>query len=136
MIDWTQILLAVIAAMIPVVSAVVMAIVNKNVKDAQAAATIGAAVKNSLGVMQQAAEGVAQHGGTSSGMTSAVQYVQQQAKPELARFPEISADDIAKKISAQIGLQNIASNIRAAAAPGATPNPMAAVTPSPQGRSA
>ena len=134
--DLTGIIVAVIGGVFSIAALVVGAWISSRMKDAQSAAVLGAAVKNALGAMQQAAAGVitAQHPtitippmpGASPQLAVGVQYVLDHAGEEAARFG-VTPGAIADKINAQVGLANIASNIATAAAVGPTVAPLASV---------
>jgi len=116
--DLTGIIVAVIGGVFSIAALVVGAWISSRMKDAQSAAVLGAAVKNALGAMQQAAAGVitAQHPtitippmpGASPQLAVGVQYVLDHAGGEAARFG-VTPDAIADKISAQIGLVKLAA---------------------------
>lgn len=124
--DLTGIAVAIATGIFGVLGIVLPLLINARIKDSQAAATLGAAVKNSLGAMQVATEGVLTNlhptvalpviPGAPPQLASGVQYVLDHAGPEAARFG-ITPAAIADKINAQIGLTNIAANIAVAATP-------------------
>jgi hypothetical protein len=102
-------------------------------------------VTNSLGAMQQAAEGSVISGhpqilltGVSPALGVGVQYVMDHAGDEAARFG-ITPASIADKINARVGLASIASNpgsrpgqaIATAASPSPTPKPLDPLPPVP-----
>lgn len=140
--DLTGIATAVIAGVFSVLAIVLPLLINARIKDSQAAATLGAAVRNSLGAMQIATEGVLTNlhptialpviPGAPPQLASGVQYVLDHAGTEAARFG-ITPAAIADKINAQIGLDNIAANIAVAVAPLKPVNmvPVAAAPPPP-----
>lgn len=115
-IDLTGIACSVIAGVFSILAIVVPMLISSRVKDAQAAATLTAAVKNSLGAMQQASTEAAlalgPHAtipGVPPGLEPGVQYVLDHAGAEAARFG-ITTPAIADKIVAQLGLAEIATN--------------------------
>ena len=121
-IDLTQVLVTVIGGVFSVLGIVLTAVISKNVKDQTAASSLGIAVKNSLGAIQQAADqgiqivhpSVTLPAGVPPAMAVGVQYVLDHAGPEAARFG-LTPTGIADKINAQIGLSNIASVLSPAA---------------------
>lgn len=128
MIDFTTIAATVISGILTVVGSVFLAWLSSHMKDQAAAKVIGNAVQNALGAVQQAATvGLQAHPlqmtipGISPSTAAGVQYVLDNAKPEIARFSSITPATIASKIEAQIGLGKIdtANNVAVAAA-GAT----------------
>ena len=142
--DLTGIAVSILTGIFGVLCIVLPLLINARIKDAQAAATLGTAVKNSLGAMQLATEGVVTNlhptivlpiiPGAPPQLASGVQYVLDHAGPEAARFGITSAA-IADKINAQIGLTNIEANLAVAVSPlkpiGAAPVPAAIVPPPP-----
>jgi hypothetical protein len=135
-IDLTGIAVSAIAGIFGVVGPVFLYWLQQHMKDQAAAIVIGKAVTNSLGAIQQAAEqGIRSANphlmvaGIPPSLAPGVQYVLDNAGPELARFTEITPDAIAAKISAQIGLKAIETNIATAASPAPTPKPLDPVTP-------
>jgi hypothetical protein len=116
-IDFTTILNTIVAGVFSVLGIWLTLFVQSHVKDQAAGVTVAAAVKNSLGALQQAAQaGIAQADprlaipGVGPALASGVQYVLDHAGPEAARLG-ITPVAIADKISAQIGLSNIATNL-------------------------
>jgi hypothetical protein len=138
MIDLTAILNTLILAAFSIVGTVFLAWLRSHMQDQQAAATLGNAVSNALGALQQAAQaGVAarfprpvQLPGVPSEMTVGVQYVLDHAGAEAARFG-ITPTGLADKISAKLGLAQIATNIATASSPAATPRPLDPVLAAP-----
>ena len=123
-VDLTGIACALIAGVFSILSIVLPMMINARIKDAQAADTLGTAVKNSLGALQQASIAAAKGikpiavslpSGVPPELATGVQYVLDHAGPEAARFG-ITPEAIASKISAQIGLVSIAQSAPAAAA--------------------
>ena len=120
--DLTGLAVSVVGGIFSVLGIVLTAVINSRMKDTQAAATLGAAVKNALGVMQEVSTGaiVALHPsvglpGVTPEMGTGIQYVMDHAGAEAARFG-ITQEAIAEKIQAQLGLQSLAvSNVPLAA---------------------
>ena len=117
MIDLTQVTIAVVGALSTIIGTVFLAWLQSHMKDQAAAATIGAAVRSSLGTVKQAVSTeLTDHPlqvtvpGISAARAAGVQYVLDNAGPELARFPEITPERIAGKIEAQIGLAKIVNS--------------------------
>ena len=128
-VDLTGIAVSCIAGIFGVVGPVFLYWLQSHMKDKQAAVVIGNAVSNSLGAMQQAAEaGVTslhpQIAGVPPSLAVGVQYVLDNAGPELARYTDITPQMLAAKINAKIGLASIAANIATAASPAPTPKPL------------
>jgi hypothetical protein len=120
----------VIAGIFGILTPIALFWLQSHMKDQAAAATLGAAIKNSLGTMQQAAtSAVSVYApsvtikGVSPEMASGIQYVLDNAGTEAARLG-ITQESIAQKISAQIGLANIATNLATAASPAPSPAPL------------
>lgn len=143
-IDLTGLAVSVIAASSTILSVVLPMVINSRVKDAQAAATLSAAVKNSLGAIQQQSVAVARGlrpavlvpPGVPPDLAAGVQYVVDHAGEEAARFG-ITPVGIASKISAQIGLAIVAQKVNGAV--GTAPGPLpatGAVVPLPAAGSA
>lgn len=133
--DVTQILVTLITGCFGLLGIIATYIIQKRLGDSQTAQTLNAAVKNSLGALQQAAtagvQGV-QIKGVPALLTPAVQYVLNHAGTEATAAMKSSAFNdvglyIADKVNAQIGLAHIASNISTAASPAPTPLPLAPV---------
>ena len=119
-VDLTGCAAAVIAGVFSILAIVVPKWLANHMKDQQAAAVLGAAVKNSLGAMQQASTAVVRdlhpHAtipGVPDALQPAVTYVLDQAGDEANRLG-ITPIAIASKIAAQAGLANIQANIAAA----------------------
>lgn len=110
-IDFTEIMLAIVAGVFSILGPVAAYWFQQHVKDQQAAQVIQNAVHNALGAIQQAAER-----GIRSSHQVGVSYVLDHAGEEAARLG-ISSAAIADKISAQIGLQHISTNAAIAASP-------------------
>ena len=129
-VDVTQIILAIISGFFSIVVTVLGAwvtyIVNKNIKDKQAALAVSNAVKNSLGKIQQAGQALAEgevqklhpHLNVPEYLAPGVQYVLDHAGSEAERFG-LTPESIADKIVAQLGLKNMETNLAITAA--ATP---------------
>jgi hypothetical protein len=122
-VDLTGIAVSLIGVVGTIMSIVITAVINARMGDKQAAATLSAALENSLGAAQQAASGVvvSTHPqifipGVPSSAAVAVQYVLDHAGAEAARFG-ITPQGIAEKINARIGLASIAANLAVAASP-------------------
>lgn len=113
-IEWTPIIVALMGGIFSIIGMVATAIVNKNFKDAAAAATLNNAVKNSLGAIEQATDEAVRKAaphtaipGVTPQMAVGIQYTLDHAGAEAARFG-ITPAAIADKINAQIGLAKIA----------------------------
>lgn len=116
MVDFNTLTLDVIGVLATVVYAYFKAWEQSHIKDATAATTLDNAVKNSLGVIQQAAAARLQTHplqltlpALSAPVAAGVQYVIDQAGPEIKRFGEITTADIAAKVLAKQGLSAIAA---------------------------
>lgn len=112
--DLTEILVALIAASFPIIGSVVSAIVLSRMKDKESARVIANAVKNSVGIFVEAAQGSVTSAqphitipGIPPRLQAPVQYVLDHAGPELVRHG-ISPEAIAEKVVAQIGLAKVA----------------------------
>lgn len=112
--DLTAILVAMIGAGMPIVGAIAISIINARMKDKQAADVIANAVKNSIGILVESAQGQVTRAHLSvhipnvpEVLQAPVQYVLDHAGPEMARHG-ITAEAIAEKVIAQIGLAKIA----------------------------
>ena len=123
-VDLTGIAVAFIAAVMPAITAYFLYWLSQHMKDKQAADVIAVAVKNGVGALQIAATSEIQDmhptvtiPGVPADLTPGVQYVLDQTADELARFPKITPVDIAKKLDAQLGLANIATNLAVTASP-------------------
>jgi hypothetical protein len=118
-VDLTGIATTAVGGIFSVLGIVLTALISSHVKNTDAAATLNAAVKNSLGAMAQAADMAVATGrpsvtipGINDNLASGVAYVLAHAGDEAKRLG-VTPDMVASKISAQIGLGKIA----AAAAP-------------------
>lgn len=136
-IDLTPIIVAVIGGVFSILGALAVAIINKYVTDRRMAMVLENAVQNSLGIVQQAATGLATrsapHVGVSSDLAPGVQYVLDHAPEAIAHF-NLTPDKIAEKIVSRIGLKQIATNIAAttsSASPAIVP-PLSPMTPAAQ----
>jgi len=122
-VDLTGISVAVIAGVFSILAIVVPMLISAHMKDKQAAEVLGAAVRNSLGALQQASTATVLQmhlhttiPGVPDGLAPGVQYVLDQAGPEAERLG-IQPIAIAKKVSAQVGLKAIETNIAVAGSP-------------------
>lgn len=121
MIDFTQVVIAIVGGVFSVVSTVFLAWLTTHMRDQAAAATLSTAVKNALGAVQNAVDlGLKTHplqvtlpAGTTPALAAGVSYVLEQAGPE-AKQLGITPDAISQKVLAQIGLSKIAQNSAAA----------------------
>lgn len=129
MIDLTGIAVSIIAGVSSILGVIIPLMIQSHFKDKEAAAALTAAVKNSLGAIQQAADAginaVSPHvtiPHVSQDLAVGVQYVLDHAGDEAARFG-LTPVAIADKISAQIGLKKIDQTTitPAIAAKGVTP---------------
>lgn len=118
MIDFTSLAISVVGGLITIVGTVFVTWLQAHMKDQTAAATIGNAVTNALGAVKQAADaGLVSHPlqakipGITPAAAAGVQYVLDNAGPELARFTDITPATIASKIDAKIGLTKVASPV-------------------------
>jgi len=132
-VDLTGIACSIIAGVFSVLAIVLPLLISSRIKDAQAASTLSAAVRNSLGAMQQAGTEAARElhphitiPGVPDSLRAPTQYVLDHAGTEAARFG-ITPLAIADKVLAQAGLAEIATNT--AVAGSALP-----VIPAPLGR--
>lgn len=114
MIDWTPIMIALVGGIFSTIGIIATDLINRNVKDAAAAATLNNAVKNSLGAIEQATDEAVRKAaphtvipGVTPQMAVGIQYTLDHAGAEAARFG-ITPAAIAEKINAQIGLAKIA----------------------------
>jgi hypothetical protein len=131
-IDWTPIVLAIVSGVFSVIGIVATTLINSRMKSQQAATSLGNAVKNSLGAVQNAIDdGLTTHpllttlpAGTSPQVAAGVQYILNQAGPEMATLG-VTPDQVAGKVEAQIGLSRAADpavpSIPAAPPPPVTP---------------
>lgn len=119
MIDFTPVAVAVVGGLITIVNAVFLAWLQSHMKDEAAKQTIANAMTNALGAVKQAADaGLEAHPlqvsipGISPTTAAGVQYVLNNAGPELKRFTEITPELIAEKVEARIGLQAQAAAVQ------------------------
>jgi hypothetical protein len=123
-IDWTPIVVAVVGGLFSVIGIVATALISSRMKNQQAATTLSNAVTNSLGAVQNAIDvGLTTHplqttlpAGTSPEVAAGVQYILNQAGPEMATLG-VTPDLLAGKVEAQIGLSRAAAPAVAAMAP-------------------
>lgn len=122
-VNLTALIQAVVGFLLTVVAGVATALVNKYIKDSSARDVLDKALQNSLGALQQAAQGaIAANKPTVdlpaalSSYASAVQYVIDHAGDEAKRFG-LTPEDLAQKIEARLGLLNVQQNVAATAAP-------------------
>jgi len=121
-VDLTQIIIAVVGGIFSVTTVVVgtwvSVFVMNNMKDKQAALAVSNAVKNSLGKIQQAGQAVAEGEvrklhpelNVPDYLAPGVQYVLDHAGEEAGRFG-LTPEAIADKITAQLGLKNMETNL-------------------------
>lgn len=116
-IDLTAIIIAIVGGVFAVIQIVAKAITASHIKDAAARQVVDKALDNSLGAIQQAAQGevaaLRPHvaiPGIPASLTAGVQYVLDHAGPETQRLG-ITPQAVADKITARIGLSNIATNL-------------------------
>jgi hypothetical protein len=95
---------------------------DKRIKDAMAAEQLKNSVQNAVGIVQQ-----------TGSINAGVDYVKNQAEEGVARFPQTD-DKIAEKITAQIGLAAIATNL--AVSGNSTAAVVPPLAPSPPGTTA
>lgn len=133
-VDLTGIATALIAGVFSVLAVVLPLMISSRMKDQQAAAVLGQAVRNSLGAIQQASTSAVRQAapsiplrGVPDNVAVGVQYVLDNAGPEALRLG-ITPQAIAGKIGAQIGLSAIAANVAvAASASPKVPDPLGPV---------
>lgn len=120
-IDLTGIAAAAVTGIFGILGAVLLAIIQAKIKNQQMAELLSAAVKNSLGKMQQATVGQLSnvallHPTIPAAIAPGVQYVVDHAPEALTHFG-ITPEAVADKIEAQIGLAEIATNLAVTASP-------------------
>lgn len=120
-IDLTSLAVAITGGVFSTMAVVIPIWLRERMNDKAAADTLGTAIKNSLGAIQQAAtsEIVAlrpQIPGVPAALVPGVQYVLDNAGPEAERLG-VTPDKIAAKVEAQIGLSSIATNLALTASP-------------------
>ena len=123
MIDFTAIAVSFIGGLMTIAGSLFLVWLQGHMKDQAAALVIGNAVQNALGAVKQAADaGLAAHPlqlvvpGLAAPNAAGVQYVLDNAGPELKRFAGITPETIAEKIDAKIGLGKLADATAALAA--------------------
>ena len=121
-VDLTQIIVAIVGGVFSIVTVIVgtwvSVFVMNHMKDKEAALAVSNAVKNSLGKIQQAGQAVAEgeirklHPGLNvpAYLAPGVQYVLDHAGDEAQRFG-LTPEAIADKITAQLGLKNMETNL-------------------------
>lgn len=127
-IDFNGIIIAVVGGFFSLIAAIGTLWVQQHIKDKQAADTLGNAIRNSVGAIQQAAViGVGQLNtkvalptGTPDELKIGLQYALDHAGDEAKRLG-ITQDLIIDKVKAQIGLAHIDAATAAAAAPALPP---------------
>jgi hypothetical protein len=130
-VDLTGIAVCVIGGIFSIVGTVFTVWLQGHMKDQAAAATVSAAVRNSLGAMQQAATvsikamdpRLPLPTSVPPDLAVGVQYVLDHAGDEAKRLG-VTKELIASKVSAQIGLANIATNQATAASDAPSPAPL------------
>jgi hypothetical protein len=134
-VDLTGIAVAATGGFFSVLGLVAVAWIQSHMKDQTAAATMTAAIKNSLGAMQQAATSEIQTihpqiAGVPANLQPGVQYVIDNAGDEMTRLG-VTPAAVAQKVEAQIGLANIATNIATTSStePAVVVPPLAPVPP-------
>lgn len=136
----TEILVSLIGTAGTVIAAVAVALINQRVKDAQLRQVIANAAKNAVGIVQQGATGMVQRldprvpaGLVPERLIPGVQYMLDHAGEAIERFG-VTPEKLAEKITAQIGLKEIESNIAINASP--APIVVPPLAPSPPGTTA
>jgi hypothetical protein len=111
MIDFTPVAVAAVGGLMTIVGSIFLTWLQAHMKDQAAAVTINNAVTNALGAVQNAvATGLKAHPlqaqvpGLNPATAAGVQYVLDNAGPELERYAGITPALIASKIEARIGL--------------------------------
>ncbi len=120
-VDLTGVAVAVTGGVFSILAIIVSAWVTTHIKNQAMAATLLAAINNSLGALQQAATSEIQTikpaiPGVPDKLAPAVQYVLDQAGTEAANLG-ITPIAIAQKVEAKIGLASIATNLAVTANP-------------------
>jgi hypothetical protein len=124
-VDFTQVVLAIVGALFTGATGLFSLWLQSHIKDQAAAATIGTAVKNSLGAAQNAIDAGLQYHplqaslptGTSPAVAAGVKYILDQAGPELTRLGTISNEALAAKVAAQMGLAKVPATPTTAVTP-------------------
>lgn len=136
----TEVLVSLIGTLGTIIAAIAVALINQRIKDAQLREVIANAAKNAVGVVQQGAVGMVQRldpripaGTIPDKLVPGVQYVLDHAGEAVARFG-ITPEKVAEKITAQIGLKEIESNIAINQSP--APIVVPPLAPSPPGTTA
>ncbi len=121
--DLTGVIVAIIGGIFSVVTLIVGAWMNARMKDTAARTTLETAVGNALGAIQQATTAAITTGkpqvtipGIKADLAPGVQYVLDHAGDEATRLG-VTPSAIADKISARIGLGEIATNLAVASSP-------------------
>lgn len=135
-ISLTQVLVSLIGTAGTIIAAVAVALINQRVKDAQLRDVITNAAKNAVGIVQQSATGMVERldpripAGSliPDRLVPGVQYMLDHAGEAVERFG-ITPDKLAEKITAQIGLKEIESNIAINASPAPVVVPPLAPSP-------
>jgi hypothetical protein len=132
-VDFSPLINSAMAVLSTAILAVFSGWLSGHLKDKQAALAVDNALKNGLGAMQQAVQsGLAAHPiqvelpRISAAMGAGIQYVVDQVPAELLRL-NISKEQVAEKLDARLGVQNIATNVATAASPGLTPQPLSPI---------
>jgi hypothetical protein len=120
-IDLTDVIVALINALMPIVIAVAVGIINAKIKNQQMATLLGNAVRNSLGAVQQHATNKLISNrvvvpGFSPEINAGVDYVLRHAKEAIDHY-KMDHAKIAEKIQVQLGLADIATNLATTASP-------------------
>lgn len=122
-VDFTAIAITVIGGIFAVIKIVAESYAASRIKDVDARAIVDKALDNSLGAIQQAAQGevlaikpVVAIPGVGAALAPGVQYVLDHAGPEAERLG-ITPVALADKIDARLGLANIATNLAVSASP-------------------
>lgn len=136
----TEVLVSLIYVAGPVIGAVAVALINARVKDEQLRQVLANAAKNAVGVVQQAGTGAVRSldpripaGVVPERLVPGVQYMLDHAGEAVERWG-ITPEKLAEKITAQIGLKAIESNIAINASP--APVVVEPLAPSPPGTTA
>lgn len=133
-IDWTQIIMAVVTTLIPVVGGIATYLINKHIKDKQLRDVLENALNNGLGIIQQVSSGVSYKTSTnlkgvvSDKLVPGVRYVQDHASNAVARW-KLTPNDIAEKLVARAGVNEIKTNL-AATSSASSPVVVPPLTPS------
>jgi len=112
----TAVIVALIGCAGTIVGSIGVALINSRMKDKQAAEVLSNAVKNSVGIAVQVAEGAVQSAqphvsipGVPVSLQPSVQYVLDHAGDEAARFG-VTPAALADKVNAQIGLTKLSGS--------------------------